>query len=386
MAKILHITTNNKFISHALISFNKMYPGQNTVWMYTDYAGSKPDNNNFDLIFRYIDTFKPSLIKKIKEFDLVIIHGFDYLKYPIIAAAPKQVKFAWIGWGYDYNCYIYDNSSELLLEKTLLFKENNKKSKKVNLYSSFKNFIRKSIERELKKAALKRIGSFSPVLKEDYDLVKAKNILNPIPKYLPWNYGSIEDVFLKNYKDMRVSGESVLVGNSASLTNNHLDIFEVLNSMINSENYKLNLIVPLSYGDQEYRDKVIEDGVLKFKDFFNPIIEFIPLDEYVNLLLQCGYVIMNHVRQEAVGNIIIMLYLGARVFLREDNPTYIMLRNEGAFINTVDELNEKNWLIKLPLSEGEILKNIEVINKHWSSSAIDKKTKNLVECHLGVST
>lgn len=36
MKKILHITTDNKFISHALTTFENVYPGQNTVWMFAN--------------------------------------------------------------------------------------------------------------------------------------------------------------------------------------------------------------------------------------------------------------------------------------------------------------------------------------------------------------
>lgn len=78
-----------------------------------------------------------------------------------------------------------------------------------------------------------------------------------------------------------------------------------------------------------------------------------------------------------------MLYLGARVFLREENPTYQMLKSEGAIVNTLDELKAQPDLLKTPLTENEITNNIEVLYKHWSKNMIDQKTKNLVEFHLG---
>lgn len=94
---------------------------------------------------------------------------------------------------------------------------------------------------------------------------------------------------------------------------------------------------------------------------------------------------MNHKYHQAVDNFLIMLYLSVRVFLREENPIYKMLKQEGAILNTVQEISTRPELLQKPLSENEIQKNIAVLYKHWSKEAIDTKTKNLVEFHLGAS-
>ena len=123
----------------------------------------------------------------------------------------------------------------------------------------------------------------------------------------------------------------------------------------------------------------------RFTDFsvIHPVVDFMAIDDYVALLKQCGFAIMNHKRQKAVGNIVIMLYLGARVFLREENPAYQMLKNDGVMLNTITELEQQPGLLKTPLSETEIQTNISILYKHWSKQAIDVKTNNLVEFHLG---
>ncbi|MGP4883030.1 hypothetical protein ACTXQV_67810, partial [Klebsiella pneumoniae] len=66
-----------------------------------------------------------------------------------------------------------------------------------------------------------------------------------------------------------------------------------------------------------------------FGDKFLPVVDYMPIQQYVGILINCGFVIMNHVRQQALGNILIMLYLGAKVFLREENPVYTFLKNHG---------------------------------------------------------
>ncbi|MBE0472451.1 MAG: TDP-N-acetylfucosamine:lipid II N-acetylfucosaminyltransferase [Methyloprofundus sp.] len=386
MKKILHITTDSKFISHALTTFENVYPGQNTVWMFANGHDGHVSKNHRDLEFVFFDTFKPSFLKKLKGFDLVVIHGFDLFKYPFVALAPAGVKFAWLGWGYDYYDYIYANPDDLLLVETLALKNKcSQKSLKQSIHpvKLFKKIARRAIEVLFRKRALKRIGSISPVLKKDYELLKSAGLLKPLPDFVPWNYGSLEESLIKNFIGQRVSGNKVLVGNSASFTNNHLEVFDLLKSVKDKSELELDIISPLSYGDDCCLNAVKQKGVDCFGERFQAVTGFMPIDEYVSLLKQCGYALMNHKRQQAVGNIVIMLYLGARVFLREENPTYQMLKNEGAVINTVDELVAQPGLLKTPLMENEITNNIEVLYRHWSKLIIDQKTKNLVAFHLG---
>lgn len=386
MKKILHITTDNKFISHALQTFENVHPGQNTVWMFANGHDGHVSKNHRDLEFVFFDTFKPSFLKKLAEFDLVVVHGFDLFKYPLVALAPAGLKFAWLGWGYDYYDYIYANPDDLLFVETLALKNKCRQEslkQRIHPVKLFKKIARSAIEVLFRKKALKRIGSISPVLKEDYDLLKSAGLLKPLPDFVPWNYGSLEESLIKNFIGQRVSGNNVLVGNSASFTNNHLEAFDLLQEVAKSTEAYFQVVAPLSYGDDCCKEAVLEKGKACFEEHFQPVTDFMPIDEYVDLIKQCGFVVMNHKRQQAVGNIVIMLYLGARVFLREENPTYQMLKNEGATLNTLDELKAQPSLLSTPLTENEIINNIEVLYKHWSKAVIDQKTTDLVEFHLG---
>lgn len=381
--KILHITTDNKFISAALNTFESVYPNQNTVWMLKESGELDKFNNKSDKYFSFKQTFSPSFFKKIRSFDLVILHSLIPQWYPLISLAPSGTKFAWLGWGYDYYNYVYVDSQKLLLEDTVEVEHHLKDMNKSRL--TIKNIVKYpakiAFNGIFKKRALKRITSFSPVIKEDYELVKNARKIPFLPTFIPWNYGSLEEDLIKDFIGKRADGNSILVGNSATFTNNHIEVFNFLSKFNLNEGVKV--ITPLSYGEESYKKKVIEVGNEKLEYSFQPIIDFIPIHEYIDLIKECGYVIMNHKRQQGVGNIVIMLYLGARVFLREENPTYKMLKSEGAILNTVQELENNSELLKCRLLEHEIKKNIDILYKHWSKEAIDRKTKDLVEFHLG---
>jgi hypothetical protein len=54
-----------------------------------------------------------------------------------------------------------------------------------------------------------------------------------------------------------------------------------------------------------------------------------PLTDYLDLVSSCSYQVMNHIRQQGVGNILIMLYLGAMVFLLQENPCLSYFKEHG---------------------------------------------------------
>ena len=86
---------------------------------------------------------------------------------------------------------------------------------------------------------------------------------------------------------------------------------------------------------------------------------------------------MNHLRQQAVGNIVTMMYFGAKIFLNKENPVYDFFINIGAVIFSMEELNYEN--INLRLTKEEIEINKIILKKYWSRDIMVEKTKKLIE-------
>ena len=114
-----------------------------------------------------------------------------------------------------------------------------------------------------------------------------------------------------------------------------------------------------------------------FKDHFYPLIDFIPLSEYTKTISSCSVVIMNHLRQEAGGNIIMMLFLGAKIFLNKENPLYQYLVKNGVIIFSMDELNNESICNDLTHDQVDINRNVlrNIISKDVSIN----KTKNMID-------
>ena len=114
-----------------------------------------------------------------------------------------------------------------------------------------------------------------------------------------------------------------------------------------------------------------------FKNNFYPLVDFMPLEEYNEILSTCSIVVMNHLRQQAGGNIIVMLYLGANIFLNKENQFFQFLKNRGAIIFTMDELNNENICNNLTHDQVDINRNI--LRNIFSEDVIINKTKNMID-------
>ncbi len=136
----------------------------------------------------------------------------------------------------------------------------------------------------------------------------------------------------------RSDGEDVVVllGNSASPGNYHVQIIKRLSHLVN-ENIKI--ICPLSYGSSEkFADKISKIGKKYFGDNFIPLRKFMTKDEYYELLSSVDVAIFNSTCQHALGNIGEMLRQGKKVYLRKTTPMWNWYLSRGQKIYDVKTL------------------------------------------------
>ena len=362
--RIVHVVNDAKFAGMAAKAFEATFPGCNT---YVSFSKNKCRKDKIEIVrYSRVLVFFGFIIKNILKADVVVFHSMGEKHLLLLRWVPVDAKVIWIGWGYDY----YD-----LIGRRLLKDETLKADNQFKMSSGFRSSVFGLILRFLKNKKLKwirRVNIFSPVIREDFDLVKR---FNPkfAAKYSSWNYGTLEDDHVRGFEGKDIKGNNILLGNSASDTNNHLDAFSLIKNLDLKDR---KVITPLSYGDDNYRDLIITEGQKALGSVFEPLTEFMPIDDYISVLQSCSVVVMNHLRQQALGNIVIALYMGAKVFLDEHNPVYEFFTKQGAFIFKLDQL-EQEYLSKL--SGEQVAHNREVLKNYWSRDVILNKTKKLVE-------
>lgn len=367
--KILHLSLDDKFTDMAIYYFEQLAPDENDLVVYSRLSSLQYIRTHSKIVTIEQDILDINL----NNYNLIVIHSLVDIWYKLIINSPTNIPIVWIGWGFDY----YDMlNEELLLPQTKDFNNTH------NFLVSCKSFLKKKLAYlrmkniPKKRDVIKKINYFAPVLESEYEAVSHKLNVRDTLKYVDFNYGSLEKNYIRNYTNKQVCGNNILIGNSATATNNHLEIFQLLKKFDISGRV---IICPLSYGDEIYKNKILKCGTESFKEQFQPLVDFMPIDDYITKILSCRYVIMNHVRQQALGNIITMLYLGAKVFLREENPVYSFLKQINAVVYSVQDLEQQGSLTMFtPLSQNDVLQNQSVLKSFIGEEIVLKKTQNLI--------
>lgn len=361
---IIHIIVDDKFIDVAWEVFERESPGKNKFIL----LGRK---KKLKYIKRAPVTFMREkelrLFLKENSSSPLILHWMDNKKIKLLSTLKKTQKIAWIGWGGDY--YSLIKGFESLESKTRSIYE----TLRGNIFKKIREFeseLRHSYYRSLLRRNLKKLDYFLPVIYEDYLLVKESN--PDLPPYLPWNYGSIEELCPENTP---ISGEAILVGNSASINNNHTEVIDVLSSLPS----KNRVVCPLSYGDRRVAGFITRYGKEKLGDSFIPLNNFLPLNDYLKLLSETRFLIMNHIRQQGFGNIWFGLVTGRIVFMNSSSPLYEGLKKMGVKIFSFQELRVEKELEKFQLSEEDALNNRSIMLQHYGKTSLSEKTHKFIE-------
>jgi dTDP-N-acetylfucosamine:lipid II N-acetylfucosaminyltransferase len=364
---IVHLFEDQKFVDVTIDNFENISKGKSRYIVFSDSTLLKYVSK-VDQVEIFANSCKELNIDSIlKDCKLLIIHSLSPLKLYILKRTSKNITVVWSVWGADAYPYFYKkNLYEPLTDKVerSSIKQLIKSTFIYNIYH-FHKYRVFPVNKET--GTLKKINYLITVLPYEYELIKNEFQLRA--KYLDYNYG-INRFNEQNFPQL---GDSVLLGNSSDYSNNHLDIFEFI------KDCDKKLIVPLSYaGYRSYRDLVIKEGDKIFNTLFNPILEFIPLEKYNQLILSCNSVIMYHIRQQALGNIFMSLFQGMRVFLNKKSITYKYMQDVGMIIfdleNDVD-------LVGVELQEKQKIKNRELVIKLRGEKIIINKTQEIYKLY-----
>lgn len=322
--------------------------------------------------------WSPKFIRSLEQYDAIILHSLYAFSLEVLARLSDRVPVVWIGMGYDYYDLLTTNPSDLLKPETLAFQRPVMSKLTKTPKQLIKGIVRRGLHPNAKhkRKLVQKIDLFAPVLQSEYFLVKDAVGTKQFPEYVRWNYGKIADLVDGKLGNIGITGKNILIGNSANPTNNQLDIFRILAKTGIPADSKL--IVPLSYGNPAYREKVIEEGQRLFGDQFEPVTEFMDLDEYIELLSTCSSVIMNHLRQQGAGNLFITLFLGAKVYLDTANPLYAEFEDMGLTVSPMEALLNEAEALNQCLQPSVIARQQEAIRRSRGRAAFEGYTENLI--------
>lgn len=314
----------------------------------------------------------------------ILMHAFHLEFAKAILLIDCTVTIAWYMWGFDVyglpriKPHTYAPLTNAFLLQEGIHSKVGRIILKYRLSRKIYHIIRNKEDRySILFKAMKRTSYFVTYLKEDYEYF-SKFYPNTL-KFIYCPFSTINQYLGGDFyyrKTISNTGQNVLIGNSCSPESNHLDCLEKLNSydkILNSHFY-----TPLSYGmsDEIYKQKVIEKGHLVLGTGFVPMLDFMSREEYITILESCSTGIFYHYRQQAMGNIIAMLYLGARIYLSGHNPAFGFFVKNNIVVFDFDKDFEKYRNSRL--EKSIVIQNRENLERVFNESTVLSEIKNLV--------
>jgi hypothetical protein len=366
---ILNLTPDDKFVPFLQGLFEEASPGESLWRVYTDkpVPAFAVQADNMEIIngeYFSSEKFKEDL----QLADCVIIHSLflsSLQKLSVLSRIPESMPIVWRGWGLDYYCFLQANGLRLVLPETSSLIKRPGVLKRI-LVKPFPRKIlgmifAKTVGQVINKKLIARINYFSCCVPNDFEALQ-RALPNFKAQFLPLNYYSAEDVLLRGDNLQDLTGHNILLGNSATATNNHIEAMRVLGKL-GMDGRKV--VVPLSYGDMKYQENILQMGKKLLGESFLPLTNYMSLTEYNQTVSGCGNLIMNHIRQQAMGNISSALLRGGKVFLRPENPIYKHYTRMGVKIFPFsDDLTMAD--LDASLNKEDVLKNKEILMNIWS--------------------
>ncbi len=206
------------------------------------------------------------------------------------------------------------------------------------------------------------IEYYAHFMPEEIDKVKA---ITKINKPTLWHsYIMVESYFDATYTHHYcIDNGGIFIGNSASFTSNHMEAFRKVKSVLKQSNDR-RIVVPLSYGNKVYSSFIQRKGKKIFSDNFVPLTEFVEKDAYHSILMSCSVMILNHKRQQGLGNLIAGAWYGMRVYICEESSSYLFFKRMGLNIFSIErDFHESNPDLFDSLSMSETIHNRRILTE-----------------------
>lgn len=331
---ILHILSDS-FICYNFVLNEKNLKQRESVYLNifakSVYLQDLEDATNLN-VKKLLGIYK--IIRLIQKSDKIIIHGLNERSviFLLFFFTKKLKKAYWFIWGAD----LYNNDGKLI------------------------GFIKYIVARRIKHYVTYIESDYKNAIKK----FRSKSIYRNCLMYT-------SNIFQDDLQNIQVkqSNFNVLVGNSASLTNKHLDALNILKPYSEDE---VNLIIPFSYGGtSEYRERVKQE----YKKYFGNKVLFLDnlltYKQYREILNSTDLVIFSQQRQEGMGNLISLLGFGKTVYLDENNSAYDLFRKQGLTI-----LKNKEFALKT-ISDLQRKQNIDRIKEIYSLTNLNEQLDNI---------
>lgn len=370
--RIMHILADDKFSDYAIEQFENLNISSDFVLMAT--SGHENLVKHRDKTLMYKNGDKETLfiiLSKLSSYDAVIFHGlFWWYDTEFLTNIPESTKVAWVNWGGE----IYgrkDVYKDFLSLRSYIIETLHEWGKKIKAWNKEIYIHHYEVPMDI----FRRIDYCMTDEVEEFEY--AKNYLqSPKLEHLFYNYYTLEDM-VGPLIDKRCQGNHIFMGNCGANECNYWDAMPIA-ARLKDKGQKV--IIPLGYGSQWVSKLAIRLGKWLYGADFMPLTEFLPREQYNDLICNCSTMIMPHYAPRAQGNIITALWLGMRVYLSERNMTYHHFKRLGCTVYSIEkDLKRSNKDRFTPMTDEELELNRKIIYATYSKEATMKAVQNIVD-------
>lgn len=356
---------DEKVIDDAISLFEQANPNNNLYLVGVKNVGDKlifiKSQNIIKRVYQ-TDEYNEILLAS-NKYDAIFVHYLEKNKCRAILKVNKSIPIIWGLFGVEFY-YSKFYRKKLFLKRTknyLVLSGYSLRVSLIRMVYKMSNLIHG--EFNLLEKAFQRINYCATPISEEVELINS-SIPHSNIKHLPFCYTVLDFIFKDRTDEYKKLGNSIFVGNSNEPGGNHLEVFFLLDKFRLTER---KIVVPLSYQKfNSYKAHLKRIGYKLFNNRFMPIDTFMSRDEYIeNVLEPCNIAIFNHQRQRALGNIILSLWIGSKVFLSENNLIYVYLKRLGIKVYSVEkDLISENVVEGLSLDDRKL--NREILRREFS--------------------
>lgn len=350
--KVFHIMPYDKFAKDYIEKLEELFSIEEHVILLL----GKPYENAFsinkkDSVFCSNEMSRWEIysfvMKWVIRADRVILHGLfltDNMQIFIRILQPfNRRKLVWMIWGDDL--YGYHKRYEI-----------------------GKQTVRRRIINHIRKNLIYHFDTIT-YIEGDYDTVK--HWYGTKARYM---YASYPYHFLEcNKKEVEKPYLLIMVGHNGSEECRHIEAFKIISKL----QCDYRIVCPISYGGKsEYINSVKEAGRAIFGNRVTFLEGYMPYNEYIDFLTDVDIAVFNNNRQQGLGNIAGLLWLGKTVYINQDNNLLDFYRHRGVKLYQFDG---NFWSDLKMLNEKEQEGNKMIIGKCFSDEAFYQNWKRVFE-------
>lgn len=379
--RLLHLMHDEKFIDDTIDLFEACNSGNNTYLLGIPDAGYNLKYTRSPKVTTEVflsDGYNRHLTQN--GYDALIIHGITTKKNQALQQVKHPVPIVWILYGAEFYITRYAKQ-ELLQARTRqlvqrlgpdsLSQQVKQLGKKVLAITGLR-----SDGKDLFRETVSRVTHCAATIPEEFELFKASMPFFEA-RYVPFTLLSLELLFKEQLHRQFPLRNGIFIGNSNSPSSNHVDVLHKLHALPVKDR---DIIVPLSYGEgARYKQAVIDTGNALFGAHFKPVTAFMSKEQYVEeVLCACNIAILNHERQQGFGNVVLLLWMGAKLFLSENNVIYPYLKRLGLIVYSVQQdLTPEG--IAGGLTDEQKAHNRQILLNEYSTEAVQRQVKKMIE-------